>query len=106
MKRMRMIVFAALGLVVGVPAALSGETLSTETLLAPVDAGKSEFYPGGKDSYYPGAAFGKDVHLIVWQAGRMQEGDIVACRVDKSGKALDDKPFVVSSATELKCNPM
>jgi hypothetical protein len=86
-------------------AALAGESLSAETVLVPADAGKSEFYPGGKDSYYPGAAFGKDIWLIAWQAGRMNEGDIVACRVDKSGKVLDEKPFVVSAAKDDQERP-
>lgn len=86
-------------------AASGAETLSTEMLLAPADAGKSEYYPGGRDSYYPGAAFGKDIYLIVWQAGRMQEGDIYACRVDKSGKPLDEKPFIVSAAKDDQERP-
>jgi hypothetical protein len=99
------LILAALGLAAGIPAARAGETLSTETLLAPADAGKSEFYPGGKDAYYPGAAFGKDTYLVAWQAGRMQEGDIVACRVGKDGKVLDDKPFAVSAAKDDQERP-
>ncbi len=92
-------------LVVAVAAARAAETLSEETLLAPADAGASEFYPGGKDAYYPGAAFGRNTYLIAWQAGRMQEGDIVACRVDITGKVLDEKPFVVSAAEDDQERP-
>lgn len=71
-----------------------------------------------KDAYLPAAAFGKDGFLVAWQAGRIAEGnlatgkgepvgigDIVACRVDKSGKALDAKPFVVSGAADLQEKP-
>jgi hypothetical protein len=85
--------------------AVCGENLSAEMVLTPADAGKSEFYPGGRDSYYPSAAFGKDTHLIVWQAGRMQEGDIVACRVGKDGKVLDEKPFAISTAEDDQERP-
>jgi hypothetical protein len=81
------------------------ETLSMETILAPADADKSEFYPGGKDAYYPSAAFGNDTFLIAWQAGRMSEGDIVGCRVGKDGKLLDAKPFVISAAKDDQERP-
>lgn len=84
---------------------LIGETISDEQVLAPADAGKSDFYPGGKDAYYPGAAFGKDTYLIAWQAGRMNEGDIVGCRVGKDGKVLDGKPFIISAAKDDQERP-
>ncbi|MBA4387200.1 MAG: hypothetical protein C0404_04410 [Verrucomicrobia bacterium] len=71
-----------------------------------------------KDAYFPAAAFGKDGFLVAWQAGRIADGnlangksdpvgigDIVACRVDKSGKTLDTKPFVVSGAADLQEKP-
>ena len=106
MKSMHtLFVLAAIILAVGIPAACFGQSLSAETLLTPADPGASEFYPGGRDSYYPGAAFGKDIYLIAWQAGRMQEGDIVACRVGKDGKVLDAKPFVVSAAKDDQERP-
>jgi hypothetical protein len=92
------VLLAALG-------AVAAEDMSSETLLAAADPGKSEFYPGGRDAYYPGAAFGKDTWLVVWQAGRMQEADIVACRVAKDGKVLDAKPFTVSSAADDQERP-
>ena len=104
MKRFKLL--AAVMTVFVSTAAVAGEELSPEALL-----------PGheSKDSYTPGATFGKDVYLVAWQAGRLTEGDIrdglkctsdiVACRVDKSGKALDVKPFVVSAAKDLRERP-
>lgn len=86
-------------------AVAAAETLSPEGLLPPADPGKTEFYPGGRDAYFPGAAFGKDTWLVVWQAGRLQEGDIVACRVAKDGKLLDEKPVTVSGATDDQERP-
>ncbi|MFC1671538.1 hypothetical protein ACFL01_00230 [Planctomycetota bacterium] len=57
------------------------------------------------DAYRPAAAFGKDVYLVVWQADRIQKGDLVACRVSASGQALDAKPFVVSNAPDDQERP-
>ncbi|MBN2133692.1 MAG: hypothetical protein JW741_29595, partial [Sedimentisphaerales bacterium] len=112
---------AVLILATSVDVSFAAETLSDERILAPADAGTSGFYPGGKDAYYPGAAFGpstpstgsvqagsgqgKDTYLIAWQAGRMNEGDIVGCRVDKGGKVLDEKPFVISTAKDDQERP-
>jgi hypothetical protein len=89
--------------------ALGGELLSPESLL-PVHE--------NQDAYLPAAAFGKDSFLVVWQSGRIGAGslvpgqgepagagDIVGCRVDKSGKALDAKPFVVSAAADFQERP-
>ncbi|MBA4388111.1 MAG: hypothetical protein C0404_09030 [Verrucomicrobia bacterium] len=69
----------------------------------------------GRDAYTPRAAFGKDVFLVTWQSGRTGPGDIrkglhfigdiVACRVDKSGKALDAAPTVVCGAADLQEKP-
>ncbi|MBA4387397.1 MAG: hypothetical protein C0404_05410 [Verrucomicrobia bacterium] len=68
-----------------------------------------------RDAYDPGSAFGNDVFLVVWQSGRLAPGDIrngpvgigdiVGCRVDKSGKALDAKPLVISGAKDLQERP-
>lgn len=65
-----------------------------------------------KDAYAPSAAYGKDGFLVAWQAGRLAKGDlrkgvagesdIVAVRVDRAGKALDAKPFVVSTAKHMR----
>ncbi len=69
----------------------------------------------GRDAYEPGAAFGKDVFLVAWQSGNLDEGDLregmkyvgdlVACRVDKSGKVIDAKPLALSSAPDLQERP-
>jgi len=68
-----------------------------------------------RDAYTPAAAFGRDVYLVAWQSGRMGKGnmfeglnpngDLVACRVDKSGKALDTAPFIISNAKDLQEQP-
>lgn len=78
------------------------------------------------DASMPGAAFGhstpsessgqsKDVFLLVWRSGGLApgdlrkglvfNGDIVGCRVDKDGKALDAKPFVICGARDLQDMP-
>jgi len=69
----------------------------------------------GKDAYQPTAAFGSGKYLVAWQAGRVAPGDlreghkfigdIVACRVDASGKPLDAKPIVVCGAPDLQERP-
>ncbi len=69
----------------------------------------------GRDAYDPDAAWGKDSFLVVWKSGNLAEGDLregmkyigdlVACRVDGSGKVLDAKPFVVSAAKDLQEHP-
>lgn len=59
-----------------------------------------------KEAWRPGAAFGKDVFLLVWQAvDGPQTSDLVACRVDKTGKVLDAKPFIVSQAKDDQERP-
>lgn len=83
--------------------AFAGETLSPEALLPVAD---------NRDAYEPGAAFGKDIFLVVWQSGNLADGDLlqgmkyigdlVACRMDKTGKVLDAKPFAVSTAKDLQ----
>jgi len=69
----------------------------------------------GRDAYDPDAAWGKDSFLVVFKSGHLAEGDLregmnyvgdlVACRVDKSGKVLDAEPFVVSAAEDLQEHP-
>jgi hypothetical protein len=88
------------------PALAADGGLGPETLLPIHD---------GRDAYTPAAAAGADVFLVVWQSGRIGPGDIreglnfigdlVACRVDGSGKALDEKPLVVSNAPDLQERP-
>jgi hypothetical protein len=91
-----MVLVLALGCACG---AKGGEFLTPESLL-PVAGEK-----GDLDAHRPGAAFGKDVFLVVWQVGMMQGTDLVGCRVDKGGKAIDAKPFVVSSAKDGQERP-
>jgi hypothetical protein len=87
----------------------SEESPAPEELLPPHE---------GKDAYFPDAAFGMDVFFVVWQAGRIAEGslvwgkgdpvgvgDIVGCRLDKAGKPLEARPFVVSAAADLQEKP-
>ncbi len=90
------------------PPARAVEELSPETCLPIHDS---------RDAYTPAAAFGRDVYLIVWQSGRIGKGDlrkgfdglgigdIVGCRVDKSGKPLDAEPFVVCGAKDIQEHP-
>jgi len=61
------------------------------------------------------AAASKGVFLVVWQSGRLApgdlrkglvfNGDIVGCRLDKSGQVLDAKPFVICGAKDLQDMP-
>ncbi len=51
-----------------------------------------------EDSYRPGAAFGADSFLVVWQSNRRMKGNLVGCRVGRDGKPVDGKPFVVCDA--------
>ncbi len=76
--------------------ARSGENLSPEV-----------FLPGHEatDAHAPAAAFGGGVYLIVWEAGRHEKADLVGLRIDKAGKILDAKPFVVSSAKDEQSRP-
>ncbi len=65
-----------------------------------------------RDAYGPCVAFGGNAYLVAWQSGRTAPGDlreglrfigdIVACRVDKTGKPMDAEPFVVSGAADLQ----
>jgi len=97
----------ALAMLAGLVApARAGETFSPEAFLPSTD---------GRDAYTPTAAFGKDVFLVAWRSGHLAKGDlreglkfdakIVGCRVDKSGKALDAKPFAIAAATDLRESP-
>ncbi len=84
----------------------AAESLGPEALLPAHDE---------RDAYTPAAAFGNNVFLVAWQSGRMGEGDmtkgllpiadLAACRVDKSGKPLDEKPFIICGAKDLQEQP-
>jgi len=76
--------------------AWAGENLTPEVLLPGYEAA---------DAYRPAAAFGKDVFLVVWQAGRNETADLVGARVGKDGRALDAKPFVISKAKDCQARP-
>jgi len=100
------LVLTGLAIVVLATDARAGETPSPEAFLPSV---------GDKDAYTPAAAFGKESFLVVWRSGHLVKGDLreglnfdtqmVGCRVDKSGRPLDAKPFVVSSAADLRERP-
>ena len=84
----------------------AGVELSPEALLPVHD---------GRDAYTPAVAAGAGIFLVVWQSGRLGpgdireglnfNGDIVGCRVDTSGKILDEKPLVISAAPDLQERP-
>ncbi len=105
---MRGYILIALSWALACTAALAGESLGSKTFLPTHEE---------SDAYSPTVAFGKDVYLVVWQSGSLAPGsivdpakitgtgDLVACRVDKSGKALDTKPFVVSGAADSQERP-
>jgi hypothetical protein len=69
----------------------------------------------GQDAYTPVAAWGQDSYLLVWQSGRLGEGDLtkevkfvadlVGCRVSRDGKILDAEPFVVCKADDAQEAP-
>ncbi|MCX7804772.1 MAG: hypothetical protein N3A38_06225, partial [Planctomycetota bacterium] len=81
-------------------AARASENLSAETLLPAAN---------DRDAYWPGAAWGKDNFLVVWQSGRDvpggNGGDIVGCRVDKSGRPMDAAPIVIGAARDEQEQP-
>jgi len=77
------------------------------TSLSQIDLSKEVFAPsyGNTDAFRPCIAFGKDVYLLVWQAGRNEQADIVGVRLDKSGLVMDKEPFVISSAQDSQEQP-
>jgi len=89
-----------------VGSAFAEDVLTSEAVLPLADA---------RDAYTPAAAFGKDVFLVAWQSGNLEEGDlrngikfagdIVACRVDTAGKILDAKPFSICAAKDIQEKP-
>lgn len=93
---MRTIISMLLTLLTASLAARAGDSLSAETLLAGHEA---------TQAHAPVAAFGKEVFLVVWEAGRSEKADIVGLRLDKSGKPLDVKPFVISGAKDCQERP-
>lgn len=86
--------------------AAAAETLTPEALLPLAQR---------RDAFTPAAAFGKEVFLVAWQSGNLEDGDlrkeikyagdIVACRMDSNGKSLDDKPFAVCTAKDMQERP-
>lgn len=68
-----------------------------------------------KDAYMPVAAFGGGVYLVVWQAGRLDTGDIrlgpkyhsvlVGMRLDASGEPLDTAPFLIADTADIREMP-
>jgi len=93
---MRLATTATVVLLAGFMHAQAGESLSPEVLLAGHEKA---------DAYAPCAAFGGGVYLVAWQAGRDEDTDIVAARVDASGKVLDAKPIVLCAAKDDQSLP-
>ena len=58
-----------------------------------------------RPAHDPHVAFGDGRHLVVWQSGRAEHGDIYACRLGADGRALDGRAFAVSNATEDQGRP-
>ena len=97
----RMMILTVLAIVLTAGAGLTGE-MTPEALL-PVHE--------EQDAYTPCVAFARDVYVVAWQSGRLAPGDlregfnfnasIVGCRVDKTGKALDARPFPIAGAASL-----
>jgi hypothetical protein len=85
----------------------AGENLSAETLLPGHEATDAHAPASAFGPASPGdpAAAGKGVFLVVWEAGRGDKADIVGLRLDKSGKALDAKPLVISGARDCQEGP-
>ncbi|MBA4387902.1 MAG: hypothetical protein C0404_07965 [Verrucomicrobia bacterium] len=73
-----------------------------EELLAP-----EALLPGYEqtDAHMPSIACGKGLYLAVWQVGVNEKADIVGLRIDRSGKALDAKPFVICAARDCQEQP-
>lgn len=77
--------------------AQTADNLSPETVLT---SGQN------KEAWRPSVAFGKEIFLIVWQIVEgPQKSDIVGCRIDKTGKVLDEIPFVVCQAKDDQERP-
>ncbi|MBA4388314.1 MAG: hypothetical protein C0404_10060 [Verrucomicrobia bacterium] len=99
-------ILAGLAIFLAEGPAAAGETLAPERVLPLHEE---------RDAYTPCAAFVKDNYIVAWQSGRLAPGDlregykfnadIVGCRIDKSGNALDAKPFVICKAGDLQERP-
>ncbi len=115
---MRNLILTSLALLLAGATARAGDAPAKAPEAAPLDGLSAEqFLPlaKGRDGYQPAAAWGGDVFLVAWKSGHIGEGDLrqgikyvgelVACRVDKSGKRLEAKPFVVCAAPDLQERP-
>jgi hypothetical protein len=64
--------------------------------------------PSSLGQRHPAVAYGKGVYLLVWRegfSGAGGESDILAMRVDPSGKALDEKPLAVCTDAGIQDLP-
>jgi hypothetical protein len=77
-------------------AARAADTLPPETLLPP---------HGSSDAWRPALAWCGGVYLLVWQADRNEKADIVAMRLDRNGRPMETRPFVVSAAADCQERP-
>lgn len=57
------------------------------------------------DAYTPAVASSADGYLVVWQAGRLMNGNLVGARLDASGAAVDVAPFPISLAADDQERP-
>ncbi len=83
---------------------MGGEAISPETLL-PAHEATDASRPAIAFGPSTGSGHGSDVYMLAWQTGRNERADIVALRLDKSGKPLDEKPFVVCAAADCQERP-
>lgn len=92
--KMDRVVFCVI--VFGLAAGLSvcvGDTLGPEQALPGY---------GNTSAFDPAVAFGGNVYLAVWQAGRNENAKIVGVRISPAGTLLDAAPFVVSDAADTR----
>lgn len=56
-------------------------------------------------AHAPTVSYGNDRYLVVWQSGKAEKADIYGCLLDKNGKILSTKPFVICGAFECQERP-
>ncbi len=55
-----------------------------------------------RHAHRPAAAFGEGQYLVAWQASRNESADILAVRLDSSGRLLDKRPIMISDARDCQ----
>lgn len=84
------------GLIASLPTWAATGSLSPEVLLAPW---------ADTDAYTPAVAKGDGGYLVVWQAGRLMNGNLVGARFDAAGAPTDPAPFAISLAADDQERP-